>query len=619
MLTKEILVDLKLKNPNEYKKEVFKEFYKCSNDGKYTIETYFTVMAGTTRIPFKMFPHQHETFEAYEEYTNNLSMKTRQMGFTTFTSAYIAWILCTKNNYKVCLISKTMRDSKDFLKNIKDILDEARKDYPWLVPDYAKGYNNKESFMLVNGSLVVAQSTSEDAGRGVPGMCLLCVDEAAFIDRRTPGKMDEIFSAASPALGATQGKTIIISTPKGSSGWYFETYMNAKQKGFHIIEAHWTVHPNYSKGQYQWKIDVSLPEGGYIHFFEKEWPEKIFDKESGGYIELKKEEYNFICDGRIRSPWYDFESAKIGPHRTKCELDCSFAGTGGEVLDSDTLRLMKSYADKQKYTNPFESIKGNTFKNYREYIPFIPGDHYVIASDVCTGDGSDYSTALVFNVTKYQIHATYKEQIIPKVLKEVLTKIGKRFGNSLVLVENQGGGFTTLQELKDSNYAHIYYTTLNKKDPSTGMKKRKIGLWASEEVRMQGGDKLEEAIRMEQIVIPCEMLVAEFNTWIWDKDGKRRHAPQKHDDLIIALQHSIWYARYVYKRQMSNKEKFKKMFMKTDGQNKFKISSETEGKTPIVISNKKFSPKIKTSKNPLNIEKEIPPELRYNAGKRNYI
>jgi len=356
ILTNEVLLKLK---PEDKRKEIFKEYYQCSIDGRYCIENYFTVMSKLKRVPFKLFPHQIDTYNAFEKYTNCISMKSRQMGFTTFTSAYIAWKICTVNNFKVLIVSKTMPAAKEFVKIIKDILDEARKNYPWLICDYLKGYNNKESFHLTNGSIVKAEATSESAGRGLDGMSLIVGDEVAFIDRRSPGKMAEIWASVSPSLASTQGKAIMISTPKGTSGWYYDTYTNAKEKGFHIIDAHWTRHPIYSLGQYQWIPDSKIKEGGKLKFFDdKPWPEAIFEKEAGTYIKVEKEKYKFITDGKIRSPWYDMESSKISPHLVKCELDCSFAGTGGEVLDSDKLREMKQFAEAQIFTKPFEKLKG---------------------------------------------------------------------------------------------------------------------------------------------------------------------------------------------------------------------------------------------------------------------
>lgn len=554
-LTKEYLATIPVSDRRDI---ILKEYIRCKFDLKYCIETYFTVLAGNKRIPFDLFPHQIDAFNAYEEFSYVISLKSRQMGLSVFTAVYCAAKVVFNNNFKILLLSKTMTDSKGFLKLIKDMLDEARMDYPWLVPDYLLNYNNKESFTLTTGSMIKAESTSDDAGRGL-SPDFLVIDECAFVDRRSPGKMKEIWAAVSPALAATKGKAVLISTPKGSSGFYYETFLNAKERGFKVINSHWTVHPIYNQGTYQWIVDNQKTGAGHVKFYGKPWPKTIFDKDAGSYIEIKKEKYPFICDGKVRSPWYDMESGKLGPRLTASELDCTFVGTGGEVLDADMLRDMKIYSDSLKFTNPFESLKG-IYRNYREYKAPIDAHKYVVSADVATGDGSDFSAFVVLDMTTLEIVATYKEQLLTATYAIILEKVARRYNVANLVVENAGGGESTLQELKRLTYPHIYYSILQKKDPSTGMKKRKIGLWASADVRLQGGDKLEEVLRMRNLLVPCEYLVSEFYNWIWDKDGKRRHAPEKNDDIIMALQHGIWFYFYWYKRSERNMGNFQKMF-----------------------------------------------------------
>lgn len=584
-LTKEYLATLPA---DKRQQKILKEYIKCKNDFKYCIETYFTVLAGTKRTPFKLFPHQEEILYAYQNFINCISLKTRQMGFTTFTSAYVACLSIFENNHKTLLISKTLDDSKDFLKLIKDILNEAREDYPWLVPEYQKGYDNKISFTLATGSLVKASSTSDTAGRGIPGLKLAIVDEAAYIDRKSPGKMQEIWSALSPALAAVQGRTIIISTPKGVSGWYFNTYTNAKTLGFHIIEAHWTKHPIYSKGTYQWIANENdLENGGHLKWYNENWPDSIFDKDTGNFIKMIKESYQFIKDGKIRSPWYDLESKKLGNLLTRCELDCSFSGTGGEVIDSDLLREIRTYADTCTYTNPYEKL-GGIYRNYKQYKEFNSAHQYVLSGDVATGDGDDYSTFTVLDLTELEICATYKEQLLPETFALIIKQIASDYGKCKVVVENAGGGGTTLQELKRQSYSNIYYSILQKKDPSTGMKKKKIGLWMSEDVRWQGGDRLEGVIRLREIKIPCLDIYEELQTWIWDKDGKRRHAPEKNDDLIIALQHGVWYYFYAYQRSQRNKEIFRNSFEVQRGTIAITLSESDYAKGSLIVDRHKY-------------------------------
>jgi len=555
-LTKEYLLSLE-NNQKLKEQEIFKEFYNCKTNPRYCIETYFSVVAGANRVPFKLFPHQIKTLDAYEKYQNVITMKTRQMGFTTFTGAWIAWNMMTKNNFHVLIISKRLDDTKKFIAEIKAIIDEVIKEYPWLCRGYVEGHNNKTYFKLEKtNSTLTGQSTTDDAGRGFSAINALVIDEVAFIDRKSPEKMNEIVAAAGIALTTVRGKMIAISTPKGQSGWYYDTYNNADKKGFRIVNAHWTEHPNYKKGTYKWIKDPNKPAGGYIKFLDQSWPDQVFDVATGMYIELKKDEYQFVLDGKIRSPWYDFESRRLGPERTRCELDCSFMGTGGEVLDADTLRELQLFLENSAYkefSNPFAHING-IYREYKEYIEPVVGRRYVLSADVATGDGSDYSAFTIIDVETLDICGTFKAQLIPDAFGKLIYMVGKRFGFCPVIVENAGGGGTTLQTLKQDGYPNIYYSILRKNDPSTGMKKRKIGLWPSEEVRWQGGDRLEQVIRLFQLKIHCKDILTELNTWIWDKDGKRRHAPEKNDDLIMAAQHGIYYIYYVIKRADRNRE-----------------------------------------------------------------
>lgn len=548
-------------------KAILREKIKCYADYKYLIETYFFVPQAPKEIPFILMPHQWEALRAYIMFPNNITMKTRQMGFTTFTSAFIAAELIMKNNFKTLIISKEMKSSMDFLKNVKDILDTCHritkisnnKDAEsWLIPEYKDGYNNKQSFLLENGSSVQAQGNTEDAGRGVAGLNLAVVDEVAFIDRKSPQKMNDIWAALGPALSTVKGKTIMISTPFGSTGWYYDTYTNAKQMGFNIIDAHWTKHPMFNMGQYQWIPDETKSDGGYIKFYNDEWPDTLFDKESGIYIPIDKAKYKFNKDGKIRSPWYDFESNKLGPRKTACELDCTFVGTGGEVFSIDILRDIKLYSESCKYNNITSKL--GFMSEYKEYLSPRDGRKYVLACDVATGDGSDYSTVSILDLESLEICGTFRAQLFPKAFAYIIAELGYRFNKAWVVVENAGGGGTTLQDLKDMRYPNIYYSTLNKKDESIGVAKRKIGLWVSEAVRDKGGDKLEEYIRLNRIKIPDTRYSDEFYNWIWDKDQKRRHAPGKHDDLIMSLQHAIYFHAFVHKRNVRNRNNFSAMF-----------------------------------------------------------
>lgn len=169
---------------NTLKKEealflALKEYKKCVNDVQYTIETYFSVKDAETgkEIPFLLYPHQKKIIQALNENRYNISMKSRQMGFTTFSEAYIAWYMCTHQGHIVNVLANKLKTSRKLLRGVKRVLNDARKKAPWLVPNYSLSNNGKDSFTLTNNCMITAESNNDEACRGET-INLLVIDES---------------------------------------------------------------------------------------------------------------------------------------------------------------------------------------------------------------------------------------------------------------------------------------------------------------------------------------------------------------------------------------------------------------------------------------------------------
>jgi len=336
-------------------------------------------------------------------------------------------------------------------------------------------------------------------------------------------------------------------TPKGQSGWYFDQYTNAEELAWKVIDAHWSEHPIYKLGMYQWIKDDDNLEGGYIKYFNEDWPDMSFKGNVKKYG--KKETYRYILDGKLRSPWYDYESKKLGKRLTKCELDCSFSGSGGEVLDSDVIRTISLKAKEYKQLN--QPLKG-IWASYREYILYNPLHNYIVSCDTMTGDGSDYSAFVVVDTTTREVCATFKDRLEQKVYAKIINDVGLRYGTALVIIENQNG-LTCLHEIKDKyRYPNLYYSTLKLRQIEKKERKRKLGFWQSEATRKLGGDKLEEFLISGELKIPCMNIVNELHTWIWNRRGKRDHAEGKHDDLLMSLTMAMFHMEYTMPKSASN-------------------------------------------------------------------
>lgn len=555
MLTLEYLNTLP---PDRRNIEIVKEYQKCRKDPIYTIETYFTVLdaAKGKRQPFLLYPHQKRAVTAFVEYPYNLSMKSRQMGFTTLTMAFIAWVMCTKSNQVINALAQEKKTSRKFLRGVRQTLDNGRKLAPWLVPGYSENNNGRDSFTVLTGCIVMAEANKPDACRGDTINWLFC-DEISAITH-----MDDIWASAGITLTKSNGHCIGISTPKGQSGWYYEQYTRAEENGWNIVEAHWSEHPDYSLGMYQYIKDPAHPDGGYIKHYNEGWPDV------SNPIAIKKyktkETYPFVIDGRLRSPWYDYESKKLGVQKTRCELDCSFAGSGSEVFEPETIRALKQ---KAKLVPVIPNIQlglqdKGPFKSYKQYREFNPDHGYCISADVATGDGSDFSTAVIIDLTTKEVVGTYKDMVETTLFAKVLAEIGRRFGNCVIIVEYQGPGISVLMELKNNiRYSNLYQHDL-KRNEITKPQRKKIGFWQGQSTRALGGDKTEEVINTGEFLIYSLDFFTELETWIWDKDGKRRHAPGKNDDLIMAFSNAMFYIYHALERKKHNREMMKKHFGK---------------------------------------------------------
>jgi hypothetical protein len=78
-------------------------------------------------------------------------------------------------------------------------------------------YENRLSLELENGSRIITLPGTEKTIRGYSAVSLLVIDEASRVD-------DELFHAVQPMLAVSGGSIILLSTPWGRRGFFYETW-----------------------------------------------------------------------------------------------------------------------------------------------------------------------------------------------------------------------------------------------------------------------------------------------------------------------------------------------------------------------------------------------------------
>ena len=218
------------------KKEITREILKCGKDPVYFINNYAKIshpMHGL--VPFKLYDYQADLVEDFNDYRFNIILKARQLGISTVTAAYIAWLMMFHRDKNILVMATKFGTAGNLVKKVKAIV----KNLPSWVRIANVSIDNRTSFELSNGSQIKASSTSGDAGRS-EALSLLVIDEAAHVDG-----LDELWTGLYPTL-STGGRCIALSTPNGVGNWFHKSYTDSEsqQNDFHPTLLMWDVHPD---------------------------------------------------------------------------------------------------------------------------------------------------------------------------------------------------------------------------------------------------------------------------------------------------------------------------------------------------------------------------------------
>tara|TARA_R110002020_G_scaffold179938_1_gene373700 strand:+ start:5732 stop:7318 length:1587 start_codon:yes stop_codon:yes gene_type:complete len=221
------------------KQEILKEILKAGKD-----PTYFTINYGRIShpqkgtIPFKAYDYQKQLLQEFNDYRFNIILKARQLGISTITASYVAWLMMFHRDKNILVVATKLQTATNLVKKVKAII----KHLPEWMQIASINVDNRTSFELSNGSQIKGSSTSGDAGRS-EALSLLVIDEAAHVE-----KLSDLWTALYPTL-STGGRCIALSTPNGVGNWFHQNCVEAEAgtNDFHMTTLLWDVHPDRNK------------------------------------------------------------------------------------------------------------------------------------------------------------------------------------------------------------------------------------------------------------------------------------------------------------------------------------------------------------------------------------
>ena len=218
------------------KQEVMKEIVRCGKKPEYFIHTYAKITHPQKGlIPFHLYDFQEKLLEDFEDHRFNVILKARQLGISTITAAYVAWMMMFHREKNVLVIATKFNTAANLVKKVKAII----KNLPEWLKISNVDIDNRTSFVLSNGSQIKASSTSGDAGRS-EALSLLVIDEAAHVEG-----LDDLWMGLYPTL-STGGRCIALSTPNGVGNWFHKVFVEAESRAndFFPTTLPWSVHPD---------------------------------------------------------------------------------------------------------------------------------------------------------------------------------------------------------------------------------------------------------------------------------------------------------------------------------------------------------------------------------------
>ena len=127
------------------KKQKVKEIIKCGKDPSYFLKTYARIshpMHGL--VLFDTYNFQDDLLKDFNDYRFNVILKARQLGISTITAAYIAWMLLFHRDKNVLVMATKFSTAGNLVKKVKAIV----KNLPDWVRIATVEVDNRTSFEL---------------------------------------------------------------------------------------------------------------------------------------------------------------------------------------------------------------------------------------------------------------------------------------------------------------------------------------------------------------------------------------------------------------------------------------------------------------------------------------
>lgn len=197
-----------------------KMWRRCQEDELYFLENFWRIrVPGKGTIPFKLRVPQREAIEHWAVHRYSLTLKARQIGWSTLVGAHQFWLAFFHPDREILDISRGERESIDLLRKSKI----GYRNLPtWMLERGPKLLSEHQQRMdFDNGSVIKSLPSASDPARGSSAY-LIVVDEWAFLPNP-----EDAWASIEP-VADIGGRIIGLSTANGSGNFFHNLWVGAQ-------------------------------------------------------------------------------------------------------------------------------------------------------------------------------------------------------------------------------------------------------------------------------------------------------------------------------------------------------------------------------------------------------
>lgn len=466
-----------------FTEEQIQELIKCADPvtgPHYFMSNYFYIQHPTRgRMQYQPWDYQSRLIATYHDYRFSISLMPRQTGKSTSAAGYLLWYAMFVPDSTILVAAHKYLGAQEIMQRVR----YAYENCPDFIRAGVTSYN-KGSIDFENGSRIVAQTTTENTGRGMSISLLYC-DEFAFV---RPTIAREFWTSISPTL-ATGGKCIITSTPNSDEDQFALLWKGANK----CLDEYGNTTPVGTNG---------------FKSYRSKWQEHPERDEK----------------------WAEEQRSQLGEERFRREMDCEF------IIYDETL-INPIHLAEMAGIDPIER-QGQV----RWYKRPEKGSTYVVALDPSLGTGGDPAAIQVIELPSMMQVAEWQHNKTPvqrqvAILKEINSYIAETIQSVTDVyysVENNTLGeaaLVSIAEVGEENIPGIFLSEPRKM--GAGLRFRK-GFTTTNKNKLAVCAKFKSLIETRKLKIASPNIISELKTFVAHGVGFAAK-PGETDDLVMAM------------------------------------------------------------------------------------